>query len=722
MSKRITAVHLNGFKGQSAKHTIGAATLIQGPNGTGKSAVLQALTYAVTGQVPAGKTLDAVALYFSPRGGEVTIYDANNQWLSRGITIDHEKAKVSEVLASSVERESGGVDLDYWASSEFSLNIADFLGLSPAKKREFVLSICGGGTPDQEAIRNAIALNYARAVAGPAAKIDTLLGPEDLPEHEANLCDEWTRDRGIDEILQSHLTHCEPDATTSSIRLQLSAEAKQQRLSNRRAAIDAKAAIRELEAEAQGARAAAEEIAEIEAEVIDLRNEMQEAKENRARFQEAQQSLAAARERLFHAKEERDRAKHYAANATAPGPEPDRPKTASNARDLRNRIASLQEDYRAQQSAAAAIDEHHKTTVELKNNLLEANAELLAIDAEDIGRAVTIIKSIPDSIHPSVKRLRQVIETLSAGWVTRQKKARSRIGHIKAKLAELKRIERKQPDAKGIERKLSEIHAEISRVSETLKAVELQEEEAQATYEDKIYEWRKQKSCYDKATEVVTTAAVALESAEQQEEAARERLRELEKPDDISAIETKLTRREEDLRRAQKAVGAVAAYDEAVQRAERSKIAEEAWKLAERAIADATEELIGAATRDLLSDINAVLEQAGRAERAYLLLENQRGRPIFELGWTANGTRTSFQALSGGEAALFAAALSLAITSRANGRKILLVEADPLDQHNLLMLLKSLQAFAGKLDALLVATAREGIIESGWELISTNGT
>ena len=108
---------------------------------------------------------------------------------------------------------------------------------------------------------------------------------------------------------------------------------------------------------------------------------------------------------------------------------------------------------------------------------------------------------------------------------------------------------------------------------------------------------------------------------------------------------------------------------------------------------------------ELLADINTIFERAGREERAYLLLENERGRPAFELGWARNGARCAFGALSGGEAVLFCAALSLAIARRAEGRRLLLIEADPLDENNLPALLRAIGKSSEDVDALVVATA-----------------
>ena len=87
---RITHVELDGYKGIFRRHELGPLTLLSGPNGLGKSAVLEGLRYALSGEVPSGKALDEVARFFPPRGGAVLVIDADGNWLRRGIERDHD--------------------------------------------------------------------------------------------------------------------------------------------------------------------------------------------------------------------------------------------------------------------------------------------------------------------------------------------------------------------------------------------------------------------------------------------------------------------------------------------------------------------------------------------------------------------------------------------------------------------------------------------------------
>jgi DNA repair exonuclease SbcCD ATPase subunit len=184
---------------------------------------------------------------------------------------------------------------------------------------------------------------------------------------------------------------------------------------------------------------------------------------------------------------------------------------------------------------------------------------------------------------------------------------------------------------------------------------------------------------------------------------------------DVTDAGERLGAATEALRAAEEAAGALKAYRDAVARAESEQVAEKAWKAAEAACKRARESYVADVVRPLVDDVAALLAAAGRSERVYLELENERGKPVFDLGWIA-GSRRSLSALSGGEAVLFCAALAVTIAKRSTGRRVLLIEADPLDEQNLMRLLDALAAMKLELDACLVATASHVVDMPGWKI------
>jgi hypothetical protein len=190
----------------------------------------------------------------------------------------------------------------------------------------------------------------------------------------------------------------------------------------------------------------------------------------------------------------------------------------------------------------------------------------------------------------------------------------------------------------------------------------------------------------------------------------------------METIEARLYQAEAEAQAAEEAAGAVRAYEEAGERATKAQVDEAAWKAAGQAIGVLREKVIGDSTGGLIEDLSAVLRAAGRPEVPYLELETDRGRPAFDLGWIRGEARTSIAALSSGEAVLFLSALSIALTRRSPGRRLLLVEADPLDVGNLEALLRALSPQAAGLEALLVATAAGGwTAPEGWRVVKLNG-
>lgn len=246
---------------------------------------------------------------------------------------------------------------------------------------------------------------------------------------------------------------------------------------------------------------------------------------------------------------------------------------------------------------------------------------------------------------------------------------------------------------------------------------------ARQTYEDRLRSWTAASNVRRASEEALKAAQARSAEANSRSVDAQKRLAAIESVNteagiDLDALEVAFFKTKAVREKAEEAAGVLRAHEEALARCERAKVDEEAWKAAERAIKAVREAEVGSSTAPLMADLNEFLKRAGRPELAYLELESERGKAIFELGWQLNGTRTPLTALSSGEAVLFAAGLSIAIARRAPGRRILLIEADPLDRENLNALLLALVPYGQEFDALLVATATGGIAApDGWSEI-----
>lgn len=109
------------------------------------------------------------------------------------------------------------------------------------------------------------------------------------------------------------------------------------------------------------------------------------------------------------------------------------------------------------------------------------------------------------------------------------------------------------------------------------------------------------------------------------------------------------------------------------------------------------------------------LEAAGRKEAPFI----EAGAA--GIGWiTPEGRRVQVQALSGGEWALFTAALTAAVVSCRNAKiKILLIEAGEPDRSTLTQLLEGVKAVVRGLDAAIVLTPHSpDVVPKGWNVVT----
>jgi hypothetical protein len=724
---RIATVSLAGYKGLTRDYQLDGPTILSGRNGAGKSAALEGLRYALRGRVPSGLALDAVASYFPPRGGTVTVRDSTGRWITRGIRIDHAKKKVSEILTTSDTNPDvvgGAVDLSAWQVSEIVLDVAEFIALSAAKRREFILRLCGGGEVPEDLIAS-LEAEYAKEIGGPGATPAFL--HYEMPEISAELAamaKAWWRLRGLRDVLGSFLGAAAAGKSLSDIFLRLGEAAKESMLGSRKAAREAAAAQKELEAGVQGARAAAATIDAKRAALEKIREELSSYRARVERRDEAHRRLDAARE----ARERAEQARRDADSPNAAPPPGERP------------IPPAQDPRRAECLAELNHIEHEaeqlRRAIREFDRLLEAENDSgqKKVKAEDafqrherlpLRRVTLLLEEIPDEADPSMPELREAVRELAAGFnretVELERQAEAAIPVHEAAREAAKGAEEGRNAARAKLHDLMEVSNRAAR--ERLAKAEEEAKGGEADYRKRLATWDAADRAHRAAETSRAAASRALETAERGEAEARKRLAAVETVNgeafpNLEIIEAKLYSAEAEAQAAEEAAGAVKAYEEAGARAAAAQVDEAAWKAAGQAIGVLRERVIGSSTAGLIDDIARVLRAAGRPEVPYLELETDRGRPAFDLGWTRGEVRTSITALSAGEAVLFLSALSVALTRRSPGRRLLLIEADPLDTGNLEALLRALAPVADELEACVVATAAEGwTAPEGWRVV-----
>jgi DNA repair exonuclease SbcCD ATPase subunit len=315
-----------------------------------------------------------------------------------------------------------------------------------------------------------------------------------------------------------------------------------------------------------------------------------------------------------------------------------------------------------------------------------------------------------DDCGPSTRQLvgelLEAVELLAVGWRTRRDVAVERLAAAAdaAETAELRH--RELAAASPAKDACDRLAAEERRLLERANTADCSDAARTRAAGKALADWEALVRRQDQVRAELKAARERWQAARVRQDDLSARLAAIPVPD-VTAAGERLREATEALRTAEEAAGALKAYRDAVARAKSEQVSEAAWKAAEAASKRARETYVADVVRPLVDDVAALLAAAGRSERVYLELENERGKPVFDLGWVSGDSRRSLSALSGGEAVLFCAALAVTIARRSTGRKVLLIEADPLDEENLAMLLSALSAMDVDLDAVLIATSTE---------------
>lgn len=116
--------------------------------------------------------------------------------------------------------------------------------------------------------------------------------------------------------------------------------------------------------------------------------------------------------------------------------------------------------------------------------------------------------------------------------------------------------------------------------------------------------------------------------------------------------------------------------------------------------------LMGALVEPLRTRIDWFLDKAGIRHHSYFSLESDRGRPTFDLGWVVDDAeRIDLDVLSGGESAIFCAALAYAIVELADPPlKILSVEFEAVHANHVNGLLDAFVAVGARGMQVIAAT------------------
>lgn len=144
--------------------------------------------------------------------------------------------------------------------------------------------------------------------------------------------------------------------------------------------------------------------------------------------------------------------------------------------------------------------------------------------------------------------------------------------------------------------------------------------------------------------------------------------------------------------------------------AEQQGVSFEVYESIGRALRSLREELMFGLVKPLMSRINEFLHAAGCIEEAYCQLVNDRGKPIFAIGWQDGMQAVVLEALSGGEACLFGAALMYALVVVKNPPlKLLMLELAEADDGTAEAIMTAADSLSANLSNVFVATCHEPV-------------
>lgn len=150
-------VNIVGFKGVTLSQQLPKKVFVCGKNGSGKSAILDGVRWAITGTVPTGKSREEIDLYCSPEKQACVAKLFNDSGE------DH-------LACSILTRDGESVRTKHEASARFNeslLSPKDLVTMSPWKRVEWFYEALG--------------MDFAQV---PDAEVDAVLVSKDIPLHE----------------------------------------------------------------------------------------------------------------------------------------------------------------------------------------------------------------------------------------------------------------------------------------------------------------------------------------------------------------------------------------------------------------------------------------------------------------------------------------------------------------------------------------------------------
>jgi hypothetical protein len=727
-STRIKTIRIRGFKGFTRDYELDGPTLISGPNEAGKSAGIEGALYCLGGKSPDGSlALEGVAEFFPPDGGNVKLIDESGAWIVRGF----KKKKGKSGKREGDFKTSPGSD---WATSPHVLDVKSLsVSGSAEERRRGLMSLAAEGkTPKPADLLKEIETAFVKHVGGPGSELSIFRNLDELPDALHDTLYAWKKPKGVREVVESVITKSGVD-DVGPLFATLSEECRVSKNAARKAAQEAEASLETMAQAIEPHRAKANSANVKEQRKAQRKSDHETALAHNARRSEAFRAVEDATETVEKREGILEEVCSTFDKMDDPGPEPEEyevPKedieqleafdvTIGREDDLLSGIedlASLKEE------AGKAGKKHLLARRAVESESLTAHAQLKNALDQIAGREIHMSTEDKPFFHDLLQAAGDVVEE----WRTQtdlmdrlceeaNKEEEDAIRKVGEKVLgmgfcaeDVHRFDEIERDARERHRIAADGRTDLMESHKSAKEVR----------DARRRDWINASNTYQNAKAEIERAEKSLAEAKEDLAKKEERFYGFAGEIDADAISTEVDQLEEECKDATASKGVLDEYERMGELAFSKRTEEGAWKAAEEAVKRAREKHVDRALKPMLAEINAFLKAAGRPEEAFCDLVGEGKKQVFRIGWIkTSGEAVPAQALSAAATAIFMAALSVAVTRRSKGRRVLMVEADPLRDENRDGLLRALSHFSPGFDALIVATSRPVSEVPGWKVI-----
>lgn len=759
---QIKELRLDRFKGLTLAEEIHPLMLYSGPNGSGKSARLQAIQWAATGCSALGRKPEAAMVYGSPAGMSVGVRLDDKFVFYRELTMDTREGKISQLLGTNSTERGGARDTQARIEEHIGRfmpmwDLNEFLALSSDKRREMVLALCGkaaGKTWAPSEVETAIQVGILTEILGVGTVASALPDESwDSPAYQTalvNLVAKVGEDYRVE--LSSYFACLKrlPDEDLVDF-VAAATEITKERISQSKATADAAT---------QAARALSDRRAEIQVpsgSVDDLRQTrdafsvqledvlkqigVQLGKESARRS--LHQELARCREQIERTKHQKGMvcgADPAAEMAEALGLEQQADDLAATLTEMDDQSTVLEaamSTARNNREKVNAFREQVRLEAQRHESLLrQAESSLKAAESSDWVEAARLVKELQYMGVGGAVQLEQLLTICHRNADPdlidrlRNEVENDRLNFVAAGdlLATCK------SDACACDESVAITEAAYSEHVNAL----LQRRRANDEVMGKIRQLRQDadtiRARLAERDKSIDALASQLESLDNRRIDLEKKLNDVEAEGGqvpLAELQTSETALRGQLRATEENIEALIRYsnlgaelNRSIAKAEQQRVCHEIAKAGMEAIRGVRERLMVVMVQPILSHINQFFAACGVGDvSAYCKLENHRGTPIFDLGLGDREREVSIDAMSGGEAVIFYAALAYAMTRLADPPlKVLLIEAAELDAYAAEHLVDGLVFASETMSNVIVASCQRGMEvavgeSEGWHVV-----